>query len=66
MAARKLGIPCVAVVTGLGYAFANNNWLANIVIKLYRNALKNVHKVWLLNENDKEILLRIILLVQQE
>jgi glycosyltransferase involved in cell wall biosynthesis len=57
-AASQLKIPSVAVITGLGYAFANRNWLSWFVIKLYKAALKNVHSVWMLNQNDKDLFLR--------
>jgi glycosyltransferase involved in cell wall biosynthesis len=42
----------VAVITGLGYAFAKENWLAFLVSNLYKRALKNVTRVWFLNEED--------------
>ena len=33
LAAATLKIPCVAVITGLGYAFAKENWLNSLVRK---------------------------------
>ena len=36
MAAFAEGIPSVAVITGLGYAFAKNNWLHLLVAFLYK------------------------------
>ena len=53
IAASQLKIPSVAVITGLGYAFATHNWLSTLVIKLYRYALKKVMCVWMLNEEDR-------------
>lgn len=53
IAASQLKIPSVSIITGLGYAFAANNWLARVVTALYRYALKKVKFVWLLNEEDR-------------
>lgn len=53
IAATQLKIPSVAIVTGLGYAFAKDNWLTALVIKLYRYAFKKVMFVWMLNEEDR-------------
>jgi glycosyltransferase involved in cell wall biosynthesis len=55
LAASQLKIPSVAVITGLGYAFARHNWLSSFVIKLYKFALRNTYSVWMLNQNDKEL-----------
>lgn len=53
--AAQLKIPSVSIITGLGYAFASDNWLSFLVIKLYRYALKNVNLIWMLNEEDKDL-----------
>lgn len=58
IAASQLKIPSVAVITGLGYAFATHNWLASLVIKLYRYALKKVMFVWMLNEEDRQLFIQ--------
>lgn len=58
LAASGLKIPSVAVITGLGYAFANKNWLSSFVIQLYKIALKHVYKVWMLNEQDKQLFIQ--------
>lgn len=55
MAASAEGIPSVAVVTGLGYAFARKNWLYQLVIRLYRHALRSAKEVWFLNNEDARI-----------
>ncbi len=55
LAASQLKIPSVAVITGLGYAFAKRNWLSWFVIKLYKTALRNAYSIWMLNQNDKEL-----------
>ncbi len=48
----------VAVTTGLGYAFINENIVSKIVRKLYWFSLKFTKDVWFLNESDKEIFIK--------
>ncbi len=55
LAAVACGIGSVAVVTGLGYAFARRNWLNKTVSILYKRALKHTVEVWFLNKEDAEI-----------
>lgn len=55
LAAGSLGIPSVAVVTGLGYAFAQKNWLYILMKYLYRLALTKTNEVWFLNTEDAQI-----------
>lgn len=55
LAAVACGIESVAVVTGLGYAFARRNWLNKTVSILYKRALKRTVEVWFLNKEDAEI-----------
>lgn len=55
LAAEAVGIPSVAVVTGLGYAFARKNWLYHLMKYLYRNALQKTREVWFLNNEDARI-----------
>lgn len=55
LAAASLGIPSVAVVTGLGYAFAKKNWLNTVVKNLYKFGLKKTREVWFLNNDDARI-----------
>jgi glycosyltransferase involved in cell wall biosynthesis len=52
LAAAKLNIPSVSVITGLGYAFAKKNWLYFVVRALYKRALRNATEVWFLNNED--------------
>jgi glycosyltransferase involved in cell wall biosynthesis len=52
LAAAKLNIPSVSVITGLGYAFAKKNWLYYVVRALYKRALRNATEVWFLNNED--------------
>ncbi len=58
IAASQLKIPSVSIITGLGYAFASNNWLARLVTNLYRYALKKVSNVWMLNEEDQQLFIQ--------
>jgi glycosyltransferase involved in cell wall biosynthesis len=55
LAAEQLNIPSVAVVTGLGYGFAKQNWLSQIMQMLYRRAFRKVNEVWFLNNDDAKI-----------
>jgi hypothetical protein len=55
LAAASCGIPSVAVITGLGYAFDKKNWLYYIVKQLYRFALKKSKEVWFLNKEDARV-----------
>ncbi|ULQ58083.1 glycosyltransferase family 4 protein [Flavihumibacter rivuli] len=55
LAAKALRIPSVAVVTGLGYAFARKNWLYYFVRSLYKIALKGAGEVWFLNNEDARV-----------
>src|SRR5450432_19176 len=55
LAAAKVGIQSVAVITGLGYTFDRRNWLNRIVSFLYRIALKKAFEVWFLNQEDAHL-----------
>lgn len=55
LAAASLNIPSIAVITGLGYPFAKQNWLYWIVKHLYRKALKKTAQVWFLNNEDAKV-----------
>lgn len=54
IAAGLLGIPSVAVVTGLGYTFINDNIISRIARILYRLGLLFANEVWFLNNDDME------------
>ena len=58
LAAAACGIPSVAVVTGLGYSFARQNWLYRTVSFLYKRALKKTYEVWFLNQADADVFTR--------
>lgn len=51
--ARLTGIPCVSVITGLGYLFLADNWKSRLGKALYRLTLHHSHEVWFLNGDDR-------------
>ena len=52
LAAGSLGLPSIAVITGLGYTFSRKGILRSIVSALYRFSLKRASEIWFLNEED--------------
>ena len=46
VAARLVGVPCIAVTTGLGYTFIHNNWVARVARLLYKAAFLSPKEVW--------------------
>lgn len=56
-AAKTLGIPSVAVVTGLGYVFANRGIICKIAHSLYRKALSFAQYVVFLNNDNYQLML---------
>ena len=54
-AAKKLGIPCVSVITGLGYTFINKGLVPALAKMMYKYALKKASQVWFLNTDDKAL-----------
>src|SRR5579872_5095436 len=61
LAASRAGIPTVAVITGLGYTFADGGWLYTAVRLLYKNILPRSTEVWVLNTDDRDTLIRLSL-----
>ena len=55
LAAARLNIPSVSVVTGLGYPFAKQDWLYHLVKALYRRAMRRVTEAWFLNNEDAKV-----------
>lgn len=55
LAAAANSIPSVAVITGLGYAFAKKNWLYQVMRLLYKRSLRKAREVWFLNNEDARI-----------
>lgn len=57
IAAGLLGVPSIAITTGLGYTFINNNFIAKIARCLYKIAFKKPKEVWFLNNEDLNVFL---------
>jgi glycosyltransferase involved in cell wall biosynthesis len=55
LAAAKTSIKSIAVITGLGYSFAKENWLYKLTKLLYRKALQKTEEVWFLNNEDAKV-----------
>src|SRR5690606_8038744 len=51
LAAILYGIPTIAVITGLGYAFINKGMVTFMARQLYRLALRSATEVWFLNQD---------------
>lgn len=54
-AARRVGIPCISTVTGLGYAFMQGGLVHQVVKRLYRSAFKASYRVAFQNRDDKAL-----------
>jgi glycosyltransferase involved in cell wall biosynthesis len=52
IAGRHLGVPFIPTINGLGHAFVRHDWLAFIVVLLYRYALRKVKRVIFQNPDD--------------
>ncbi|QJT35323.1 glycosyltransferase family 1 protein [Aeromonas media] len=57
LAAKLVGIPSLAITTGLGYTFVNDNFIAKIARQLYKVAFRYPKEVWFLNEDDRQVFL---------
>ena len=55
IAANQLGIPSIAVVTGLGYAFIHNGFIKKITKILYRYSNRFHRKVIFENDTDRQL-----------
>ena len=53
LAAKKAGIKSIAVITGLGYTFINDNLTAKVAKFLYKLSLKHATQVWFINVEDR-------------
>ena len=58
IAAHWNGIPSVAIITGLGFAFSRKNLLYTIIKLLYRFSLKGAREVLFLNNEDALLFVR--------
>lgn len=66
IAANSLGIKSTAMIAGLGTAFSGNICLKSLIKILYRYALSNAHKVFVLNEdNAKRLVDQKIVRIEQ-
>ena len=57
LAAKWAGIPSLAITTGLGYTFVNDNLVAKVARGLYKLAFRFPEEVWFLNEDDRQAFL---------
>lgn len=58
LAAKLAGIPSLAITTGLGYTFVNDNLVAKVARALYKFAFRFPKEVWFLNEDDRQVFLQ--------
>ncbi|EGR4154654.1 glycosyltransferase family 1 protein [Vibrio cholerae] len=57
LAAKLAGIPSLAITTGLGYTFVNQNVVSQVARQLYKFAFRYPKEVWFLNEDDRSAFL---------
>ena len=55
MAAKQLGIPFVANITGLGTAVENGGWKQKVFLTLYRNAFSDIQCVFFQNTENRQL-----------
>ena len=55
IAARAFSIPFIAIIPGLGNAFASDNWLQKMAIGLYWFAFRDIHRVLFSNVENKDV-----------
>lgn len=60
LAAQLAGVKYISVITGLGYVFIQNGWLAVLIRRMYALAFRKALAVVVQNADDKEMLLPII------
>lgn len=58
IAAKRLHIPCIATVTGLGTALQGNSLKTKIIKQLYQYGIKKDEMVFFQNESNKEFFLK--------
>ncbi|GAB5992003.1 glycosyltransferase family 4 protein [Aeromonas enteropelogenes] len=66
VAAKLAGIPSLAITTGLGYTFVNDNLVAKVARGLYKLAFCFPKEVWFLNEDDRQVFLQHQLVSQDK
>jgi glycosyltransferase involved in cell wall biosynthesis len=55
IAARAFDIPFIAVIPGLGNAFASDNWLQKLAVGLYRFAFRDIYMVLFSNVENRDV-----------
>jgi glycosyltransferase involved in cell wall biosynthesis len=65
-AAKLLGIPVIANVSGLGTSFIRRNWLTQLVKPLYWLAFHSATYVFFQNINDRDLFLDMKLVAQRK
>ncbi len=58
LAARLLGVPVIATISGLGSAFLKGGLLGKILMRLYRVALGNARTVMFQNPSDRALFVK--------
>lgn len=66
LAAKWAGIPSIAITTGLGYTFVNDNLVAKVAKCLYKLAFRFPKEVWFLNEDDRQVFLKHQLIAENK
>ena len=66
LAAKWAGLPSLAITTGLGYTFVNDNLVAKVARGLYKLAFCFPKEVWFLNEDDRQVFLQHQLVSQDK
>ncbi|CAH2800346.1 MAG: Lipid carrier : UDP-N-acetylgalactosaminyltransferase (EC / Alpha-1,3-N-acetylgalactosamine transferase PglA (EC; Putative glycosyltransferase [uncultured Caballeronia sp.] len=66
IAAKLVGIPSIAVTTGLGYVFIQKSRTASVAKRLYRFAFRFPREVWFLNQDDRQAFIDQNLLVHSD
>lgn len=57
LAAWLAGVPSIAVVSGLGYAFSKRGWLYRAATGLMKWAFSKAKEIWFVNQDDRALLL---------
>nr|BCN22303.1 putative glycosyltransferase [Vibrio mimicus] len=57
LAAKLAGVSSLAITTGLGYTFVNQNLVSQVARQLYKFAFRYPKEVWFLNEDDRRAFL---------
>lgn len=66
LAAKLANIPSIAITTGLGYTFLNNNLVAKVARLLYKLAFNFPKEIWFLNEDDRQEFLQYHLVAKHK